>query len=71
MTPRLMVVGAPGRTMFQHLAVLRKYAKRVYLREERLKSWEEIDKAQRMKEFVKMAKSLRLTEREIVMLLCR
>lgn len=69
MAPRSIVVDAPERTMSQHLTLLREYAKRVYLHEESLKPWEEIEKSQGMQEFVKMAKSLRLTERDIVMML--
>ena len=70
MTPRLFV-DDPKRTMFQHLTPLRKYAKRVSLHEESLKPWEEADKARRMQEFVAMAKSFQLTDRDIVILLCR
>ena len=69
MAPRSIVVDAPERTMSQHLTLLREYAKRIYLPEESLKPWEEIEKSQRTHEFVKMAKSLRLTERDIVMML--
>ena len=59
------------KTMFQHLAPLREYAKRVYLHEENLKAWEETDQARRMQEFVAIARSFQLTDRDIVILLCR
>ena len=58
-------------TMLHHLAPLREYAKRVFLQEESLKPWEETDKARLMQEFVAMAKSFQLTDRDIVILLCR
>ena len=59
------------RTMIQHLAPLREYAKRVFLQEESLKPWEEADKTRRMHEFVAIARSFQLTDRDIVILLCR
>ena len=57
--------------MFQHLVSLREYAKRVLLHEESLNPWQEADKTRRMQEFVAIARSFQLTDRDIVILLCR
>ncbi len=70
MTHRLFVVDPKG-TMFQHLVPLREYAKRVLLHEESLNPWQEADKTRRMQEFVAIARSFQLTDRDIVILLCR
>ena len=53
----------------EHLTTLKEYAKRVMLHDQPLTAAEQADKAKRMREFLAIGSSFRLTEHEMVGLL--
>ena len=55
--------------MYEHLDVLRKYAKRVFVEHDMLSPEEYDDKETRFREFAAIGGSFNLTEREMVRLL--
>ena len=61
----------PGEVLGQHLTALREYAHRVFAQGKTLAAQEEDDKANRMREFLAIGDSLKLTAREMVALVCR
>jgi hypothetical protein len=61
----------PKALVVEHVATLREYAKRVLLRQGSLTPLEEDDRASRLREFLAIGSSFKLTHREMVVLLFR
>ena len=55
----------------EHLEVLREYATLVLLRNRPLTMKEDVDRAARLREFLPIGRSFKLTERELIVLLFR
>ena len=58
-------------TMFQHLPVLRRYARRALLQDEVFDEFEEQDRKTRMQEYLQTGCSMNWTARELTALLFR
>ena len=58
-------------SMFQHLPVLRRYARRAVLREEVFDEFEERDRQLRMHEYLQTGRSMNWTDCELIALVFR
>lgn len=66
-----LILADPKKTMAQHQAALRHYAKRIVLQGEILSPQEENEGMQRMREYLAMGHSFDLTPKELVAVLYR
>ena len=56
----------PKELMSEHAAALRAYANRVLAQDDSLAPWEQADRVRRVKEYLAIGSSFKLTEREMV-----
>ena len=61
-----LVLADPKELFTEHLSSLRAYARKVMLREEELTVTEEYGKSDRMREFLAIGETFKLTEKELV-----
>ena len=58
-------------SMFRHLPVLRRYARRALLQDEVFDEFEERDRQVRMQEYLQTGRSMNWTDRELIALVLR